>query len=194
MINELRGDPALRDRYQFWLFMYPTGIPFPASAAHLRQALDDLREVVDPGRADSALDRMVVVGHSMGGLIAKMMVLDSGDALWNLVATRAVRGPEGERRTPGPAPAGLLLRPTNRRSVGSSSSPHRTGGQRTGRPVHWTAHQETDPAAWLAPVDLQSPAGPRTATISSRRRYVRASPPVSMSFAEITRCWRRYRV
>ena len=38
VINELRGDPALSDRFQFWLFMYPTGIPFPASAARLRRA------------------------------------------------------------------------------------------------------------------------------------------------------------
>jgi pimeloyl-ACP methyl ester carboxylesterase len=88
VINELRGDAVLRDRYQVWLFLYPTGTPFPASAADLRRALDELRQAVDPHRADSALDRMVVVGHSMGGLIAKMMVLDSGDALWNLVAVR----------------------------------------------------------------------------------------------------------
>jgi pimeloyl-ACP methyl ester carboxylesterase len=88
VVNELRGDPALRDRYQFWLFMYSTGIPFPASAAHLRRALDELRQVVDPARADSALDQMVVVGHSMGGLISKMMVLESGDAVWKLAANR----------------------------------------------------------------------------------------------------------
>jgi pimeloyl-ACP methyl ester carboxylesterase len=88
VVNELRGDPALRERYQFWLFMYPTGTPFPASAAHLRRALDELRQVVDPVHADSALDQMVVVGHSMGGLISKMMVLESGNAVWKLVANR----------------------------------------------------------------------------------------------------------
>jgi pimeloyl-ACP methyl ester carboxylesterase len=88
VVNELRGDPALRERYQFCLFMYPTGIPFPASAAHLRRRLDELRQVVDPAHADPAFDQLVMIGHSMGGLISKMMVLDSGEALWKLVANR----------------------------------------------------------------------------------------------------------
>ncbi len=88
VINDLRGDPALRDRYQFWLFMYPTGTPFPASAAKLRQKLGELRDVIDPARADKALDRMVVVGHSMGGLISKMLIEESGDDLWRLIARR----------------------------------------------------------------------------------------------------------
>src|SRR6185437_5742943 len=48
VINDLRGDPILRDRYQFWLFMYPTGTPFPVSAAGLRKGLDELREAIDP--------------------------------------------------------------------------------------------------------------------------------------------------
>jgi pimeloyl-ACP methyl ester carboxylesterase len=88
VINELRGDPAFRERYQLWLFMYPTGTPFPASAAHLRRALDELRQVVDPDHADPALDNMVMIGHSMGGLISKMMVMKSGEAIWKLVANR----------------------------------------------------------------------------------------------------------
>ncbi len=88
VINDLRGDPALRERYQFWLFMYPTGSPFPASAAKLRKGLDELREVIDPGHADPALDRMVLVGHSMGGLISKMMIESSGDEVWKLVGRR----------------------------------------------------------------------------------------------------------
>ncbi len=88
VLNDLRGDPALRDRYQFWLFLYPTGTPFPYSAAKLRAALDELRSVVDPDHADAALDRSVLVGHSMGGLISKMMIVGSGDALWKLASHR----------------------------------------------------------------------------------------------------------
>jgi len=99
VINELRGDPALSDRYQFWLFMYPSGTPFPLSAATLRQALGESRQAVDPGHADPALDRMVLVGHSMGGLISKMMVLESGDALWKLVSTRPIDGLQASPET-----------------------------------------------------------------------------------------------
>lgn len=88
VINALRGDPALRERYQIWLFMYPTGTPFPASAAKLRKGLDELREVVDPKHEDAAFDRAVLIGHSMGGLISKMMIEQSGDEIWKLVGRR----------------------------------------------------------------------------------------------------------
>jgi pimeloyl-ACP methyl ester carboxylesterase len=87
-INELRGDPEIRDRYQFWLFMYPTGTPFPISAAKLRERLYELRDVIDPRHSDPMLDQTVLVGHSMGGLIAKMMIVESGDAAWKLFSAR----------------------------------------------------------------------------------------------------------
>ena len=88
VINEVWGDPVLRDRYQVWLYMYPTGKPLPSTAAGLRQDLDRLREVIDPRHADPMLDRMVVIGHSMGGLISKMMIIESGDAVWRLFSNR----------------------------------------------------------------------------------------------------------
>lgn len=84
VIDAIWADPVLRERYQVWLFIYPTGLPFPSSAARLRADLFELRNVIDPSRADPMLDRMVLVGHSMGGLISKMMILESGDAVWRL--------------------------------------------------------------------------------------------------------------
>jgi pimeloyl-ACP methyl ester carboxylesterase len=88
VINDLRGDPVLRDRYQFWLFMYPTGTPFLNSAVKLRDGLDELRRTVDPGHNDKTFDRAVLVGHSMGGLISKMMIESSGDEIWKLIGRR----------------------------------------------------------------------------------------------------------
>ena len=88
VMNEIRGDPDLRDRYQVWLFMYPTGTPFPYSAAKLRTQINQLRTVVDPEHTDKALDRSVIVGHSMGGLITRLMISSSGQNLWNLVGAR----------------------------------------------------------------------------------------------------------
>jgi hypothetical protein len=84
VVNELRGDPALRARYQFWIYMYPTGNPFMLSAADLRRSLAEAREAVDPDHTDPAYDRMVLIGHSMGGLLSKLMIAESGDALWRL--------------------------------------------------------------------------------------------------------------
>ncbi len=88
MVEALEADPHLRDRYQFWTFGYSTGDPILYSAWLLRHDLDEVRRKFDPDRTDVAFDRMVVVGHSMGGLLAKMMVQDSGPRLWRLVSER----------------------------------------------------------------------------------------------------------
>ncbi len=81
--NHLQNDPALADRFQFWLYSYPTGAPLAANAARLRTELRDALAAFDPGGTDPALRRMVLVGHSMGGLIAKMTAQDSGTAVWD---------------------------------------------------------------------------------------------------------------
>ena len=86
-INELQNTPGIASRYQFWMFIYPTGMPIPGSASRLRQGLAKARDTLDPGHGDPALDRMVVVGHSMGGLLAKMMVQDSRWTLWDATIT-----------------------------------------------------------------------------------------------------------
>jgi pimeloyl-ACP methyl ester carboxylesterase len=86
-INELQNTPSIASRYQFWLFMYPTGQPIPGSAARLRESLTKARETFDPGHSDGAFDRMVLVGHSMGGLLSKMAVQDSKLALWDAAIT-----------------------------------------------------------------------------------------------------------
>lgn len=84
MFNDLRSTPEIRDRYQFWFYLYPTGQPFWYSAAQLRADLVQMRTALDPQRQDPALDQMVLVGHSMGGLVSKMQTIDSGEALWNV--------------------------------------------------------------------------------------------------------------
>ena len=81
MIESLEADPALRDRYQFWTFGYSTGDPLPYSALLLRSNLEEVRRKFDPEGSDRAFDQMVVVGHSMGGLLTKMMVQETGRPL-----------------------------------------------------------------------------------------------------------------
>ena len=88
MVEALEAEPEIRDRYQFWTFGYSTGDPILYSAWLLRRDLDDARRRLDPAGTDGAFDRAVVVGHSMGGLLAKMMVQDSGIRLWRLVSDR----------------------------------------------------------------------------------------------------------
>jgi pimeloyl-ACP methyl ester carboxylesterase len=86
MFNDLRADPVLREKYQFWFYLYPTGDPYLSTAADLRLALSRLRFELDPDHRDAALRHMVLVGHSMGGLVNKLLTLDSGDDFWHLVS------------------------------------------------------------------------------------------------------------
>ncbi len=90
MIESLEADPALADRFQFWTYGYSTGDPIPYSASLLRHNLDEARRKFDPDGSDGAYDRMVLVGHSMGGLLSKMMVQESGTHLWQVVSDRPV--------------------------------------------------------------------------------------------------------
>jgi pimeloyl-ACP methyl ester carboxylesterase len=88
LYEDLQADPELRERFQLWFYYYPTGTPYLVSAADLRERLTLLREQLDPGHSDPALDDMVVIGHSMGGLVAKLLAVDGGDDFWQLVCTQ----------------------------------------------------------------------------------------------------------
>jgi hypothetical protein len=77
VINDLRADPQLRGRYQFMVFYYPTGWPISYSSMRLREELAALEQQVGKPK------NMVLVGHSMGGLLARMQVISPGDLIWD---------------------------------------------------------------------------------------------------------------
>jgi pimeloyl-ACP methyl ester carboxylesterase len=86
MFNDLRSLPEIRNNYQFWFYLYPTGQPFWLSARDLRNDLAEVRKALDPNHQEPSLDQMVLVGHSMGGLLSDLQTLQSGDDYWKLVA------------------------------------------------------------------------------------------------------------
>lgn len=88
LINDLRAQPEFAQRFQIWLFRYPTGQGFLQSAAALRRELRAALEQIDAAQRDPALQRVVLVGHSMGGLVAKLQVTYSGELIWSQVANR----------------------------------------------------------------------------------------------------------
>jgi pimeloyl-ACP methyl ester carboxylesterase len=89
--NDLLADPTLRKRYQFWAYFYPTGNPYMATAADLRRELARLRSDLDPQHRDRALDEIVFIGHSMGGLVSKLMTVGGGDDFWRQVSDVPLR-------------------------------------------------------------------------------------------------------
>lgn len=88
MYNDLRSDPLVRQHYQFWFYLYPTGQPFWISATQMREDLALMRRKLDPNRQDPALDQMVLVGHSMGGLVSKLQTVESEEAFWHTMSDR----------------------------------------------------------------------------------------------------------
>lgn len=84
--NELRSHPDLVDRYQILGFEYSTGEPFLSSAAVLRKQLKEFRLNYDPQECEPAMSEMVLIGHSMGGLVAKLQVSACENQLWEAVS------------------------------------------------------------------------------------------------------------
>jgi hypothetical protein len=82
MINELENDPSFWANYEIWLFIYNTGNPIAYSASLLRDSLTKALADLDPEGKDPGLTKMVVIGHSQGGLLTKMTVIDTGMRLW----------------------------------------------------------------------------------------------------------------
>lgn len=99
MFNDLRSVPEIRHNYQFWFYLYPTGQPFWVSAAQFRRELEELRQTIDPQHVQPALDQMVLIGHSMGGLIAEMQIIESGDEFWRLVSEHPFSEVKGDPQT-----------------------------------------------------------------------------------------------
>ncbi|MES2661293.1 MAG: alpha/beta fold hydrolase [Verrucomicrobiota bacterium] len=81
LLNHLRADPVIRDNYQFWFYSYPSGYPYPYSAAILRQELDQAEKLYPSDK------KMVVIGHSMGGCISRVLITDSQRRIWDKMFT-----------------------------------------------------------------------------------------------------------
>lgn len=96
MFNDLRSFPEVRERYQFWFYLYPTGQPFWISATQMRKDLAEARQVLDPRRDDENMERMVLVGHSMGGLVSRMQTVESGEDFVNIVSNKPLEELKGD--------------------------------------------------------------------------------------------------
>lgn len=81
-ITAMYADPVLRANFQPWYFLYPSGMAVPNTASRLRECLQEARTQLDPDHNDPGMDQMVLVGHSMGGLLNRMQTIDSGDDFW----------------------------------------------------------------------------------------------------------------
>ena len=141
MFNELRALPEIRENCQFWFYLYPTGQPFWLSARNMRQDLAEARDQIDPGRQIATLDQMVLVGHSMGGLISRLQTIDSGDTFWKIVSDRPFEEMDTDDRTRQDIRDTLFFRanPSVKRVV-TIGTPHR-GSKFANNFTRWLGHK-----------------------------------------------------
>ena len=126
LVNDLMSDPVLRGYYQIWLFSYNTGSPIAYSGWLLRDAIADLVESIDPEGRDPALRNQVVIGHSQGGLLAKLLVVDAGQQIWDLVVDRSPDEVELEPENRELLEGSLIVEPSPYvKDVVFLSTPHR---------------------------------------------------------------------
>lgn len=91
--NEIMGDPELRRHFQVWQVYYPTNAPIALNRYEINQAFDNTLKHFDPTGSTPASKDMVFIGHSMGGVLARLLVTSSGDVLWNdLLANYDLKG------------------------------------------------------------------------------------------------------
>jgi len=81
-ISAVESDPEIRGRYQFWVFDYPTGDPIVLSAHKLRESLAQVYRLYPKTKG------LVLISHSMGGLLSQMQAVTSNRVLWDSVFRR----------------------------------------------------------------------------------------------------------
>ncbi|WP_230413301.1 esterase/lipase family protein [Paraburkholderia antibiotica] len=91
--NDIQGDEMLRQHFQVWQVYYPTNAPILVNLARIRRAAQQTLAHFDPDGTAPASHGMVLIGHSMGGVLARLLVSTSDDELWT--AFKANYVPEG---------------------------------------------------------------------------------------------------
>jgi pimeloyl-ACP methyl ester carboxylesterase len=141
MFNDLRVMPEIRDHYQFWFYLYPTGQPFWISAAQMRADLADVRRNLDPQGNTPKLDQMVLVGHSMGGLVSTLQTVDSGQDFWHLVSDQPFDELKADEETRQKLQYALFFHPNpSVRRVITLGTPHR-GSDFANSATRWLGHK-----------------------------------------------------
>ncbi|MEX5452568.1 esterase/lipase family protein, partial [Stutzerimonas stutzeri] len=96
--NEVLGDETLRQNYQIWQIYYPTNAPLAFNNLAIRRVVEQTLEHFDPSGTAKASQDMVLVGHSMGGVLSRLMLSSSGDRLWDALLDKySIKGARLER-------------------------------------------------------------------------------------------------
>jgi pimeloyl-ACP methyl ester carboxylesterase len=81
--NAVWGAEDLRKRFQIWHVVYQTDAPVLVARLRVQRYLEDAWHALDPEGDAPARSGAVLVGHSLGGVVARLLCVESGDALWD---------------------------------------------------------------------------------------------------------------
>ncbi|MET3466005.1 esterase/lipase family protein [Variovorax atrisoli] len=148
--NEVLGDETLRRRYQIWQVYYPTNAPLPLNNFAIREAVTQTLAHFDPSGKARASNDITLIGHSMGGVLSRLMVSSSEDKLWDaLLASYPMQGAQQRRMEEKLAPY-LRFEPLPQVSDAIFiASPHRGTDFANNRISRWVANLITLPVAML---------------------------------------------
>jgi pimeloyl-ACP methyl ester carboxylesterase len=146
MFNRLAADHRIRSRYEFWFFSYDSGTAINWSAMLLRESLQQAVRILDPDGTDPGMRRMVVVGHSQGGLLSKMTAIDSGTKLWDADFKRPIESLDLTPRTRDLFQRTRFMTPLPFvKRVVFLATPHRGSELTVGRIANWVTSFVTVP-------------------------------------------------
>jgi hypothetical protein len=90
LVNDLRADPDVVSRYQFWVVRYSTGEPFVVSGAKMRSDCQTAQAIFDPDRVDPAMGQWVLIGYSLGCSLVRLQVTYSDNTLWDTFSRKSL--------------------------------------------------------------------------------------------------------
>ena len=76
LTNDIFNDDKLRNNYQVWQIFYPTNLPILENRYQIQKLITATYQQTDPAGENLASKNSVIISHSMGGIIARMMLSD----------------------------------------------------------------------------------------------------------------------
>ncbi|MEX3945447.1 esterase/lipase family protein [Paraburkholderia sp. BR10937] len=193
--NDIQGDEMLRQHFQVWQVYYPTNVPILINLARIRQAVQLTLAHFDPAGKLPASNGMVLIGHSMGGVLARLLVSSSDDVLWVTIQNTYL--PEGVDIVREDERLDRLLRFTPMPQVERAifiATPHRGTPFASNRLSRWVANLVRLPLALLKEIDemLQSATNAdssqragKTITVPNSIEQLRETDPIIQSISRL---------
>lgn len=98
MTQDLRQDKVIRENYQFIYFYYPTGTSWLLPAATFREKVRDLESYAHSKGGGEKFEQMVILSHSMGGLITRASTCVSPKPFYDILYSKDIDQLSGSKK------------------------------------------------------------------------------------------------